>query len=215
MERAGSAIQLRGRILLEFLALLAITYLSARHGHEESYFRRALVWVGGLAILPLCIIVSSGEHQHFWNRSLPQLPFFLHAAGFAMAFLLPLLAAVLLRGKGALWNLGYGVWVYVVSHLDGHVLAQNLSIYALAALASIGLVMWGLKENRRERINLGIAGFAITIIVFYFSTVMGKLGRSASLIAFGILFLVGGWQLEKLRRKLVARTRFSTVGEAP
>ena len=97
--------------------------------------------------------------------------------------------------------------MYIVSRLDERVFAQNLTSYALCTLAAIGLVMWGLQETRRERINLGIAGFAITIIVFYFSTVMGKLGRSASLIGFGVLFLVGGWQLEKLRRKLVARTR--------
>jgi hypothetical protein len=35
---------------------------------------------------------------------------------------------------------------------------------------------------------------------------MDKLGRSASLVGFGLLFLLGGWQLEQLRRKLVART---------
>jgi uncharacterized membrane protein len=195
------------RFLFQFLAVLAITYLSARRAREESYFRRALVWAGGIAVLPMCAVVASGEREFFWNRSLPQLPLSLHAVGFLMAFVLPLLAAFLLRGKGAVWNLGYAVWVYVVSRLDGHVLAQNLTSYALCAFAAIGLVMWGLQETRRERINLGVAGFAITIIVFYFSTVMGKLGRSASLIGFGILFLVGGWQLEKLRRKLVARTR--------
>jgi len=195
------------RILVQFLALLAITYLSARRGREESYFRRALVWAGGLAVLPLCAVAASGEREFFWNRSLPQLPFSLHAMGFVMAFVLPLLAAFLLRGKGAVWNLGYALWVYVVSRLDGHAVAQNLISYALCAIAAIGLVIWGLQETRRERINLGVAGFAITIIVFYFSTVMDKLGRSASLIGFGILFLVGGWQLEKLRRRLVARTR--------
>ncbi len=195
------------RILFRFLAVVAITYLSARRGREESYFRRALVWAGGLAVLPLCAVVASGEQEFLWNRSLPQLPFSLQAIGFVMAFVLPLLAAFLLRGKGAVWNLGYALWVYVVSRLDGHVVAQNLTSYALCALAAVGLVMWGLQETRRERINLGVAGFAITIIVFYFSTVMDKLGRSASLIGFGILFLVGGWQLEKLRRKLVARTR--------
>jgi uncharacterized membrane protein len=194
------------RILFQFLAVLAITYLSARRGREESHFRRALVWAGGLAVLPLCAVIASGEREFFWNRSLPQLPFSLHAMGFVMAFVLPLLAAFLLRGKGAVWNLGYALWVYVVSWLDSHVV-QNLTSYALCALAAIGLVIWGLQETRRERINLGVAGFAITIIVFYFSTVMGKLGRSASLIGFGLLFLVGGWQLEKLRRKLVARTR--------
>jgi len=31
-------------------------------------------------------------------------------------------------------------------------------------------------------INLGVAGFALTVIIFYFSDVMDKLGRSASLI---------------------------------
>jgi hypothetical protein len=195
------------RILFQFLAVLAITYLSARRGREGSYFRRALVWAGGIAVLPMCAVVASGEREFFWNRSLPQLPLSLHAVGFLMAFVLPLLAAFLLRGKGVVWNLGYAAWVYVVSLLDGRVLAQNLTSYALCAFAAIGLVMWGLQETRRERINLGVAGFAITIIVFYFSTVMGKLGRSASLIGFGILFLVGGWQLEKLRRKLVARTK--------
>jgi len=34
---------------------------------------------------------------------------------------------------------------------------------------------------------------------------MDKLGRSASLVGFGLLFLLGGWKLEQLRRKLVAR----------
>jgi hypothetical protein len=47
------------------------------------------------------------------------------------------------------------------------------------------------------------------VIAFYFSTVMDKLGRSASLIAFGLLFLLGGWKLEQLRRKLVQRVEGS------
>jgi len=195
------------RILVESLTVLAFVYVSARRGSEESYFRRALVWAGGLAILPLCAMTSSGEREFFWNRSLPHLPFSLHAWGFLIAFVLPLLAAFLLRGRGVVWNVGYALWVYLVAWLDGRVIAQTLASYALCALAAIGLVIWGLRENRRERINLGVVGFAITIVVFYFSTVMGKLGRSASLIGFGLLFLVGGWQLEKLRRKLVARTR--------
>jgi hypothetical protein len=129
------------RILFQFLAVLAITYLSARRGREKSYFRRALVWAGGIAVLPLCAVVASGEHEFFWKQSLPQLSFALHAVGFLIAFVLPLLAAFLLRGKGALRNLGYALWVYVVSRLDGRAFAQNLTSYALCALAAIGLVM--------------------------------------------------------------------------
>jgi uncharacterized membrane protein len=62
-----------------------------------------------------------------------------------------------------------------------------------------------MKEARKERVNLGIAGFALTILFFYFSTVMDKLGRSASLIGLGLLFLLGGWLLEKTRRRLLVK----------
>jgi uncharacterized membrane protein len=194
------------RLLFQFLVLLSITYLSARRPGADSYFRRALVWVGGLGVLPVCAVLAM-LHQPFFGRTSLPLPFSLHVAGLLMAFGLPLVAAYFLRGKAAVWNLGYGLWVYVVALLDDRSSFQNVMIHALCALASIGLVVWGLQENRRERINLGVAGFAFTIIVFYFSNVMDKLDRSASLVGFGVLFLLGGWQLERLRRKLVARTR--------
>jgi len=45
----------------------------------------------------------------------------------------------------------------------------------------------------------------LTVIIFYFSNVMDKLGRSVSLIGLGVLFLFGGWVLERTRRQLVAR----------
>ncbi len=47
-------------------------------------------------------------------------------------------------------------------------------------------------------------------IIFYFSDVMDKLGRSASLIGLGVLFLFGGWALERTRRQLVARVAGGT-----
>lgn len=75
----------------------------------------------------------------------------------------------------------------------------------MLALGSVGLILWGLKEVRKERINLGVACFALTVFVYYFSNVMDKLGRSASLIGLSILFIFGGWLLERTRRQLVAR----------
>ena len=85
------------------------------------------------------------------------------------------------------------------------VLWNELALYALCAAGSIGLIAWGMAEARKERVNLGVAGFALTVLAFYFSTVMDKLGRSASLIGLGVLFLLGGWQLERARRLLVGR----------
>jgi hypothetical protein len=54
---------------------------------------------------------------------------------------------------------------------------------------------------------MGAAIFAATILTFYFSQVMDKLGRSASLIGFGVIFIAGGWALERVRRRLVLQTK--------
>jgi hypothetical protein len=80
-----------------------------------------------------------------------------------------------------------------------------MGFYIWAAVGSAGLVAWGIAEARRERINLGVAAFAITVLFFYFSNVMDKLGRAESLVGAGLLFLFGGWGLERIRRLLVAR----------
>jgi hypothetical protein len=49
-----------------------------------------------------------------------------------------------------------------------------------------------------------MVAFAATVMWFYFSSVMGKLGRSLGLITLGVLVLAGGWLLERTRRKLVS-----------
>lgn len=103
--RAGPYRDMDG-LLFQFLVLLSITYLSARRPGADSYFRRALVWVGGLAVLPICAVLAMLREPFFGRTSLP-LPFSLNAAGLLMAFALPLLAAYFLRGKSAIWNLGY------------------------------------------------------------------------------------------------------------
>ena len=200
------------RILVQFVAMVAVTYLSARcdkdrgNDNADSYFRRALVWAGGIALLPVFAVLAAGEREWYWNNHLPPMSFSLHAAGLLIAFVLPLLTAWLLRGKAIVWNMVFALWIFLVGFLDNRDVFENMTLYLACALAAIGLVYWGLQEQRRERINLGVAGFAITIVVFYFSSVMDKLGRSASLVGFGLLFLLGGWKLEQLRRKLVART---------
>ena len=193
-------------LLLQFLTLLALTYLSASFGTRKSAFRSSLAWVGGIALLPMSGILAVTSEEHWFPPLTRPFPVGIHAAGILMAFVLPFLAAWLLRGKAAAWNVAFGVWVFAFGLLQGNDPVMRLLVYALCALGAIGLALWGLREERRERINLGIAGFAITVIAFYFSTVMDKLGRSAALVGLGLLFLLGGWKLEQLRRKLVART---------
>jgi hypothetical protein len=124
--------------------------------------------------------------------------------GFGLSFLLPLLLALWLRGKAFSTNLVAAAWVGVVTLIP---MGNSILPYVWCGIASLGMIAWGVKELRRERINLGIVGFGITVMTFYFSNVMDKLDRSASLIGLGVLFLGMGWALERTRRSLVARVQ--------
>jgi uncharacterized membrane protein len=56
-------------------------------------------------------------------------------------------------------------------------------------------------------VNYGIAAFGLTVAWFYFSSLMDRLGRSLGLIGLGMLFLLGGWVLERVRRRLILQVR--------
>jgi hypothetical protein len=66
-------------------------------------------------------------------------------------------------------------------------------------------VDWGLHEQRQLTVNIGVLAFALTVLFFYFDSLFDKLGRSLGLIALGILFIGGGWWLERMRRRLIGR----------
>jgi hypothetical protein len=84
---------------------------------------------------------------------------------------------------------------------------RGVAPYLWCAALAMGVIAWGVRERRAERIDLGMASFALTVLVFYFSDVMDRLGRSASLIGLGLLFLGGGYLLEQARRRLLANVR--------
>jgi uncharacterized membrane protein len=178
------------RILCQGMLVLAIAYFTAP--------QKPLIWIGGITLLPwaLSLVLSRefGVTQGDESR-----------LAYVVAYALSLAVALLLRGKRAWLNAISALWVFGLSGLarDYH----NPLIYLWCGVGAAGLVAWGMYEHRGERINLGMAGFAITVLCFYFSSVMDKLGRSESLIGLGVLFLAGGWALETLRRRLVAKMR--------
>jgi uncharacterized membrane protein len=81
----------------------------------------------------------------------------------------------------------------------------NLLAYALVATFAIFLCWWGMHRASRALVNLGIVGFAVTVVWFYFSNIWDAVNRSMGLIFLGVLFLAGGWALEKTRRGLMAQ----------
>ncbi len=188
------------------LLLGSLSYLAApRRAGPAPPSRRVLLWIGGLALLPAAlfwqIAVFSGP------RAAP-LPLPLAFGGWAVALGAPLLLGMLLRGQ-RVWPLAVAIgWL-----LPGLGLAWErhdsigLLVYAWWAVGGLLLVAWGVAEGRSERVNVGVALLALDVLAFYVSQVMNSLGRSASLIGLGVLFLGGGWGLELLRRRLVARAQ--------
>jgi len=182
------------RILSQGMLLLAITYFTAARFAP-------LVWIGGLAILPWTLALALSKEFGGSSLSIGGDTIL----GYAGAYALPLGVALLVRGRGSWINAVAAVWVCWLALISRQ--GSSPLLYLTCGAGAAGLVAWGMYERRSERVNLGMAGFAITILCFYFSSVMDKLGRSESLIGLGVLFLAGGWALEKLRRRLVAQMR--------
>ena len=83
--------------------------------------------------------------------------------------------------------------------------SPNLFAHALVAAFAVFLCWWGVRLVSRALVNLGIVGFAAAVGWFYWSDIMSELNRSLGLIGLGVLFLAGGWALEKMRRRVLAR----------
>jgi uncharacterized membrane protein len=190
VERAPQAAQMHP-VVLVFCALLATCYLSLP--------APTFTWIGGIGLIPSIVAVATGTR---WGSTPASTGRFL-IVGWSIAFLLPLALAFIYRKRRVWMNLAAALWVATLSGLAWYHVA--VWIYLWCAIGSAGMIAWGIYEFRSERINLGMAGFALTVLFFYFSSVMDMLGRSTSLITLGVVFLAGAWYWEKLRRKLVAR----------
>jgi len=81
----------------------------------------------------------------------------------------------------------------------------NLLAHALVAAFAVFLCSWGVRLLSRALVNLGIVGFAAAVLWFYFSDIYNDRYRALGLIGLGVLFLAGGWALEKMRRRILAR----------
>ena len=172
-------------------------------------------------MLPLSVwaFADGRGYWGWWSQNRTPVSALFQITSWAIAICAPLALAFALRKRAAWTTAVAAAWVLVIGTFSTRDEGANLPIYAWnklgpyfwAGVGALAMVAWGLAERRRERINLGVAGFALTVIIFYFSNVMDKLGRSVSLIGLGVLFLFGGWVLERTRRQLVARV----VGGTP
>jgi hypothetical protein len=191
------------------LLVLAILYMSATPRQSNRALRWGIIWVGSLALLE-CItgVIATAESASFDFRhvTLYHLPTHLIVIGYTMAYLPALAIAGFTRKLESLWMVGAAAWVFglsAISRMNGP--EHNVWMYLWLALGASALCFWGVRVNRKLFINFGIVIFAMTVIWFYFSDVMDKLGRSIGLILLGAIFLAGGWVLHRLRADLIAR----------
>ena len=183
------------------ICALSFAYLSARHPAADSPFRKALTWLGGLALLPTAAIMASYGVWERGDLTWGAAPYWI---AWTVALAVPLVAAWAFNPRQTAWNAVAVAWTLVLA-VCGSEPRVSIATYAWCAIGAAGLAAWGIRDARPERVNLGVAGMGVTVLFFYFSNVMDKLGRSASLIGMGLLFLGGGWLLERTRRRLLAR----------
>lgn len=198
--------------------LLALAYLTARRASASTpvidrtaNHRLVLRGLGAVALLPAGLVLGVQAAFHVappaWHATLPTLPAVgvaLNAVAWSAALVIPLAVALRLRGSGAWMNALAAGWVIALALLPSGV--SRLLVYGWLALGAIGLGAWGIREASTDRVNLATVAFALVVLFFYFDNLMDKMGRSASLIGLGLLFLVGGYLLERVRRRILAHT---------
>lgn len=206
---AAAAMPAAGLVLLAGLVMLCLSELSGARGTGLSPARQVLVWSGGLGLLPAAAgwaaITGLGQGA---GAGLP-LP--VQLLGWGLALGLPLLLGWWLRRRQAWPLLVAGGWLLLHQLQPWPALLH----YGWWALGGVLLSLWGSRDQRAERINLGAVLVACSLIGFYFSEVMSKLDRSISLVGLGLLFLLGGWLLERWRRRLMPSGRADVRGETP
>jgi uncharacterized membrane protein len=187
---AGSRRRAVSGILFAFAAVASITGITLMLENWLSYGNQTFlpfslrVW-GWILIAALPLIVAA-FHGH---KGLIPI-----AAAIALTIALPWCY----RMETSTYSVGNGQ-TYSSSYA-----MPNLASHALVAGFAVFLCWWGARLASRLLVNFGILGFAIAVVWFYCSDLFGKMGRSLGLIGLGILFLAGGWALERTRRHILA-----------
>jgi uncharacterized membrane protein len=214
MDRA-SVYQGANVYLARIVAVLAAVYLT---GFLHSRKRVVFGILFGMSAVALCVCVGSlsegwmyyGYGPHQWGF----LPVHLRAIAFVI-LLLTVGFGWYIRRQSVMPACVVAAMVFVLPWAQSVVESDefqgrtwkhseaNLLAYAFVAASAVFLAWWGVREGSKALVNYGIAMFALTVMWFYFSNIMDKLGRSLGLIMLGVLFLAGGWFLEKMRRKLL------------
>jgi uncharacterized membrane protein len=195
-----------------FLVVWAVLYLTFFLGSKRRIVQGILFAAGAIASVVGIVILLDGWSS--WGDQ-TYLSLGLRTWGWVFIAAIPLLFAVFKFFKSVI-PVVVAICFSIALPWCQHVWTQtgrfgssvynepNLAAHALVAAFAVFIIWWGVRQASQALVNLGIVGFAIAVGWFYFSDIFDKMGRSLGLIGLGVLFLAGGWALEKWRRKLLS-----------
>jgi uncharacterized membrane protein len=209
-----------GVYMARMLAVIAAVYLTAwLHSRRQVVFGILFAWASVALIVATIGLASGWDYNNYYRHDWGFVPVSLRVWAYAIP-LLAMAVAWLVDKRSVVPVAAVGVmslvlpWLQTVTTEGSGVTAwvrsrPMVETYVMVAATCVFLAWWGVRQSSKAIVNYGIATFALTVMWFYFSDIMGKLDRSLGLILLGVLFLAGGWMLEKARRRLVAH-----IGEA-
>ena len=207
--------------LARMLAVIGAVYLTAFVHSRRRAVAGVLFGVGSVLLVVATVLLLVGWERWSRNEGLPvqhRIGSLLVIAGAMAAGTLGNRRSIL--PAAAVLAMGFALpWLQVTHHIAGNNgpgtdwTAPSLLAHLLVAGVAAFFAWWGVQERSRAVVIYAVAMFAVVVVWFYFSDVMDKLGRSLGLIGLGLLFLLGGWFLEKLRRRLVQTMQSNRLAE--
>ena len=200
--------------MARILAVIAVVYLAAfLHCHKRVVF--GILFAAGALTLPISVaLLIEGWRDFGYHQQWGFVPISYRIAAFVIILAAIAFAATRERQSAIpalviaalAWALPW-TQTTLSNTFSGRTYTHsepNIFTYAIVAAAAVFLIAWGVHISSKALVNYGMVAFAFTVMWFYFSNVMDKLGRSLGLIMLGVLFLAGGWLLERTRRRLVS-----------
>ena len=214
-----------GRLYFVWAILYITFFVRSRRGAV-----RVILFAAGIiaAVTGTVCMLSAWES---WSSTQSFIPFSTRVWGWMAIAAVPLIVAAFHGHKGLIpiaASIAYVIalpWCYrawTTSYFigNGHTATYtrtgpNLLAHIVVAAFTVFLSWWGARLVSRALVNFGIVGFAAAVVWFYFSDILDKMNRSLGLIGLGILFLAGGWLLERARRRILEGMGKSTLPEPP
>ena len=205
---------------IRMIAVIAAVYLTAFLGSQKKLVSGIVFATGAIVLTVTAVGLLDFMYWHDWATT-PAPPVYLMVFAW-----LVIVAALLLAWRMKPDALVPAVVVLVLAMVLPHCFSTTerqytggswhrndptFVAYLIVAATACFFAWWGVRERSRGLINYGVVTFALTVLWFYFSNIMDKLDRSLSLIVLGVLFLGGGWALEKLRRRMVGQVKEATA----